>query len=58
MSFILEDELFAFPSGRRNDLVDALTQALGHERVRYQWTPEALDNYSRLLFSLAANRPR
>ena len=55
---VLEDELFAFPSGRRNDLVDALTQALGYERVRYLWTPKALDNYNRLLFSLAANRPR
>ena len=52
---ILEDELFAFPSGRRNDLVDALTQALGHERVRHLWTPEALDNYSSLVFSLATN---
>jgi len=53
---VLEDELFAFPSGRRNDLVDALTQALGHARVHYLWTPKALDNYNRLLFSLAASR--
>jgi hypothetical protein len=48
----LEDELFAFPGGRRNDLVDALTQALGYERPRYQWTDEALENYNKFLFDL------
>jgi len=49
---VLEDELFAFPGGRRNDLVDALTQALGYEHPRYQWTPEALENYNKFLFDL------
>ena len=32
----LEDELFSFPGGRRNDLVDALTQALGYNHVPFR----------------------
>jgi len=49
---VFEDELFAFPGARRNDLVDALTQALSYEYPRYLWTPQALENYNKLLFSL------
>jgi predicted phage terminase large subunit-like protein len=50
----LETELFTFPGGRRNDLVDALSQALSYKYVQPNlWTPEALENYNKLLFGLA-----
>ena len=48
----LEDELFSFPGGRRNDLVDALTQALAHNHVPFLWTDEALNNYGSLVANL------
>jgi predicted phage terminase large subunit-like protein len=51
-----ETELFNFPGGRRNDLVDALTQALGHKHVPFLRTDKALDNYGNLLANLAAGR--
>ena len=38
----LETELFSFPGGRRNDLVDALSQALAYKHVPYLWTDEAV----------------
>jgi predicted phage terminase large subunit-like protein len=49
----LEDELFSFPGGRRNDLVDALTQALGHNHVRALWTDKSVENYGNFLAGLA-----
>lgn len=49
----LEDELFSFPGGRRNDLVDALTQALGYNHVPFRWTEEGLKNYGNLVANLA-----
>ena len=52
---VLEDELFAFPGGRHNDLVDALTQGLGYKHVRYLWTDKAVENYGNLLFGLMLN---
>ena len=55
---MLEDELFAFPGGRRNDLVDALTQGLGHKHVPYLWTDKAVENYGNLLFGLMLNGGR
>lgn len=53
-----EDELFSFPGGRRNDLVDALTQALGHNHVPFRWTEEGLKNYENLIAGLALHRVR
>ena len=52
---VLEDELFAFPGGRHNDLVDALTQGLDYKHVRYLWTDKAVENYGNLLFGLMLN---
>ena len=47
----LETELFNFPGGRRNDLVDALSQALSYKHVPPNlWTPKALENYEKFLF--------
>ena len=49
-----ETEWFTFPGGRRNDLVDALSQALSYKHVPPNlWTPEALENYEKFLFGLA-----
>ena len=33
----VETELFSFPGGRRNDLVDALSQALSYRHVARSW---------------------
>ncbi len=52
----LETELFAFPGGQRDDLVDALTQALDHKHVPYLWIDKALENYGNLMFQLALVR--
>lgn len=54
----LETELFTFPGGQRNDLVDALSQALNHKHVSGSWTPEAVENYGNMLFQLALSRVR
>jgi predicted phage terminase large subunit-like protein len=48
----LETELFTFPGGRRNDLVDALSQALSYKYVPCLWTPEAVENYGNFLVGL------
>ena len=40
----LEAELFAFPSGRHDDQVDSISQALAYESPSF-WTKESLDNY-------------
>ena len=42
-----------FPGGRRNDLVDALSQALSYKHVPYQWTDKVNENYYKFLFGLA-----
>jgi predicted phage terminase large subunit-like protein len=47
----LEDELFAFPSGRHDDQVDSISQALGHKSPSY-WTKASLDGYSNLINAL------
>lgn len=54
----LEGELFSFPGGRYNDLVDALTQALAYKHVRSLWTDEAAENYNNLLFTFMASGVR
>jgi predicted phage terminase large subunit-like protein len=41
----LEEELFAFPSGRHDDQVDSISQALSYESPSF-WTKESLDNYN------------
>ena len=48
----LETELFNFPGGRRNDLVDALSQALSYKYVPCLWTPKAVENYGNFLMGL------
>jgi predicted phage terminase large subunit-like protein len=50
----LEDELFAFPSGRHDDQVDSISQALGHKIASF-WTKESLDGYINLMDALAAD---
>src|SRR5262249_29262056 len=50
----LETELLSFPSGQRNDLVDALTQALAYKTVRCLWTDKSVENYNKLLSNLMA----
>jgi predicted phage terminase large subunit-like protein len=54
----LETELFSFPGGRRNDLVDALSQALSYKHVPCLWTDEALDNYGKFLSNLMVSGVR
>jgi predicted phage terminase large subunit-like protein len=54
----LETELFIFPGGRRNDLVDALSQALAYKHVPYLWTEKAVENYGNLISGLILNRVR
>jgi predicted phage terminase large subunit-like protein len=54
----LETELFSFPGGRRNDLVDALSQALAYEHVPCLLTPEALENYENFIARLALSGVR
>jgi predicted phage terminase large subunit-like protein len=51
-----ETELFTFPGGRRNDLVDALSQALAYKHVPFLWTEKALENYDKLIFGLMLSR--
>jgi predicted phage terminase large subunit-like protein len=52
----VEAELFTFPGGRRNDLVDALSQALSYKHVPPNlWTPKAIENYEKFLFGLGSS---
>jgi predicted phage terminase large subunit-like protein len=48
----VETELFTFPGGRRNDLVDALSQALSYKYVPCLFTPEAMENYGNFVVGL------
>ena len=47
----LEAELFAFPSGRHDDQVDSISQALAH-KSRSLWTKASLDGHSNLMNAL------
>ena len=47
----LEAELFAFPSGRHDDQVDSISQALGY-KIPSSWTNASLDGYSNLVNGL------
>ena len=48
----LEDELFAFPNGRHDDQVDALSQALAY-KSRSHWTKASLDGYVNFMNALS-----
>ena len=48
----LEAELFAFPSGRHDDQVDSISQALGY-KSRSFWTKASLEGYSNFLNALS-----
>jgi predicted phage terminase large subunit-like protein len=54
----LETELFAFPGGHRDDLVDALTQALDYKHVRYVLNDTVNENYANLIATLALSGVR
>jgi predicted phage terminase large subunit-like protein len=54
----LETELFSFPGGRRNDLVDTLSQALSYKHVPCLWTDKAVENYGKLVSGLIARGVR
>jgi phage terminase large subunit-like protein len=54
----LEAELFAFPGGHRNDLVDALSQALDYKHVRYVLNDTVNENYAKLIATLALTQRR
>ena len=47
----LEAEFFAFPSGRHDDQVDSISQALGH-KSRSHWTHASLEGYGNLMNAL------
>ena len=47
----LETELFAFPGGHRNDLVDALSQALDYKHVGYVLNDTVNANYIHLMLT-------
>jgi predicted phage terminase large subunit-like protein len=49
----VDSELFAFPNGRYDDIVDSISQALAHKHSTYLWTDTALANHENLLFGLA-----
>jgi predicted phage terminase large subunit-like protein len=48
----LESELFSFPGGRFDDLVDALSQALDYKHAPYVLTNEVVANYTKALFAM------
>ena len=47
----LEEELFAFPSGRHDDQVDSISQALGHKSPS-GWTKESFEGYNNSMNAL------
>jgi predicted phage terminase large subunit-like protein len=47
----LESELFLFPHGRYDDVVDALVQALGYQHIAYGWTAKGLGNLDKVMWS-------
>ena len=60
----LEEELFAFPSGRHDDQVDSISQALSYKPLSC-WTKESLENcnyamtrlWQEAMFARLAGRP-
>jgi predicted phage terminase large subunit-like protein len=54
----LETELFAFPGGHRNDLVDALSQALDYKHVGYVLNDTVNANYLNLMLTCFPRFPR
>jgi len=47
-----ESELFSFPSGRYDDQIDSVSQALAYEMPTYEWTDEAVAGFERLVGGL------
>jgi predicted phage terminase large subunit-like protein len=47
----LEEELFAFPSGRHDDQVDSISQALSYKPPSF-WTKECAENYNHAMTRL------
>jgi predicted phage terminase large subunit-like protein len=55
----LEHEILAFPGGRYDDFVDALSQALSHQHVPYTvFTDKFNENFGKMVFELALSRGR
>ncbi len=55
----LEHEILAFPGGRYDDFVDALSQALSHNYVPYNlFTDKFNENFGKMVFELALRRAR
>ena len=60
----LEEELFAFPSGRHDDQVDSISQVLSYKPLSC-WTKESLENcnyamtrlWQEAMFARLAGRP-
>jgi predicted phage terminase large subunit-like protein len=52
----LEGELFVFPHGSHNDVVDALVHGLAYQHTPNLWTQEALDNLGKLTWNLALRK--
>jgi predicted phage terminase large subunit-like protein len=48
----LENEVFAFPNGHNDDLVDALFQALAYKRPAFLWSDTALENMGKVINTL------
>ena len=49
----LEAELFAFPSGRHDDQVDSISQALGHKIPSYLLTDASLEGFRNVVNRLS-----
>jgi predicted phage terminase large subunit-like protein len=52
----LESELFVFPYGDHDDVVDALVHGLAYQHTPNMWTQEALDNLGNMTWNLALRR--
>jgi predicted phage terminase large subunit-like protein len=52
----LEDELFAFPSGRHDDQVDSISQALGHQIQASLYNDKSLEGLRNLVGGMAIDQ--
>jgi predicted phage terminase large subunit-like protein len=51
-----EEELFAFPNGRHDDQIDAVSQALAHQFSQSLWGDRSLEGYAQLVAALGGWR--
>jgi predicted phage terminase large subunit-like protein len=51
-----EDELFAFPNGRHDDQIDAVSQALAHQFSQSFWGDRSIEGYAQLVAALGGWR--